>query len=102
MDQARGQRHRRGLAIAALALTVLVALVVWALVGVAVGRLVDVGVAAVRVAVLAANGPAVGFYEHLGARQVDERATAEGSHQPPELVYEWSGEELRRLAERPG
>ena len=46
----------------------------------------SIGLAAVRVAVLAANTQARQFYESLGAREVGERHDPDGL----EVVYAWS------------
>ena len=48
------------------------------------------GMTALRIACLAANAPARGFYEALGGVVVAEREVDEGGLMLPEAVYGWA------------
>jgi ribosomal protein S18 acetylase RimI-like enzyme len=48
------------------------------------------GMTALRIACLAANAPARGFYEALGGVVVAEREVDEGGFMLPEVVYGWA------------
>lgn len=50
----------------------------------------DLGAVGLRLSVLTANLPARAFYEAVGGREVGGGTTAEGSHQVPTTIYEWS------------